>query len=101
MIERTFQIFSTQDRAYFEHCFSFVSASLSLFSNSLSFAVPLSLSPCLVYLLSQPRKSRDYQGDNPSGRGLLLPTSTESLLFFPSFFLPSCLISFLMQGVRV
>ncbi|KAI4829149.1 hypothetical protein KUCAC02_023210, partial [Chaenocephalus aceratus] len=40
------------------------------------------------------RKSRDYQRDNPSGRGLLLPASTQSPLFFalllpsvPSYFL--------------
>lgn len=52
---------------------------------------------CLVYLLSQPRKSRDYQRDNPSGRGLLLPASTESCLFFP-LLLPSVLSYFLSEA---
>lgn len=57
----------------------------------------LSLSPSLVYLLSQPRKSRDYQRNNPSGRGLLLPASAESLLFFPLLF-PSVLSYFLSEA---
>lgn len=74
-------------------CFSF-SSHLSL---SLSFSVSLRPSRCLVYLLSQPRKSRDYQRNNPSGRGLLLPASTESLLFFP-LFLPQVLSYFLSEA---
>lgn len=78
-------------------CLSFSSHFLSLFSYFLCFSVSLSPSPCLVYLLSQPRKSRDYQRDNPSGRGLLLPASTESPLFFP-LLLPSVLSYFLSEA---
>lgn len=83
-----------------EYCFSFVSASLSspisfLSSLILSLSVSLSLSPCLVYLLSQSRKSRDYQRDNPSGRGLLLPASTESFPFFPR--LPPSVLSYFLS----
>lgn len=70
--------------------------SFSLLS-TLSFSASLSPSPGLVYLLSQPRKSRDYQTNNPSGRGLLLPASAESLLFFPLLF-PSVLSYFLSEA---
>lgn len=70
---------------------------LPLLFSTLSFSAALSLSPSLVYLLSQPRKSRDYQRNNPSGRGLLLPASAESLLFFPLLF-PSVLSYFLSEA---
>lgn len=70
---------------------------LPLLFSTLSFSASLSLSPSLVYLLSQPRKSRDYQRNNPSGRGLLLPASAESLLFFPLLF-PSVLSYFLSEA---
>ncbi|KAK1897519.1 Biosynthetic peptidoglycan transglycosylase, partial [Dissostichus eleginoides] len=43
------------------------------------------------------RKSRDYQRDNPSGRGLLLPASTQSPLFFP-LLLPSVPSYFLSEA---
>lgn len=90
-------------------CFPFKTASLfllrvcpsshflPLFFSTLSSSASLSLSPSLVYLLSQPRKSRDYQRNNPSGRGLLLPASAESLLFFPLLF-PSILSYFLSEA---
>lgn len=78
-------------------CLSHSSHFLSLFSHILSFSASLSLSPSLVYLLSQPRKSRDYQRNNPSGRGLLLPASVESLLFFPLLF-PFVLSYFLSEA---
>ena len=67
------------------------------FLSFLVFLCLLSISPCLVYLLSQRRKSRDYQRDNPSGRGLLLPASTQSPLFFP-LLLPSVPSYFLSEA---
>lgn len=104
MKEETFQIFSTQHSVIILNIVSPLSPWLSLFplpfsllSFALSLSAWLSLSPCLVYLLSHPRKSRDYQGNNPSGRGLLLPASTESLLFFP-LLLPSVLSYFLSEA---
>lgn len=48
---------------------------LSLSSHTLSITASVNLSPSLVFLLSQLRKSRDYQRNNPRTRGLLLPAS--------------------------
>lgn len=103
MTKNTLQILSTQGSIFILKrilpclCLSFYSHFLSLSSHTLSFSASLSPSPSLVYLLSQPRKSRDYQRNNPSTRGLLLPASAESLLFSPLLF-PSVLSYFLSEA---
>lgn len=72
---------------------------LSLSSHTLSITASVNLSPSLVYLLSQLRKSRDYQKNNPRTRGLLLPASAwKPAILPPPFSFRPILFPFLGRG---
>lgn len=76
--------FPLKATSHLEYCSASLPHFLSLSSHTLSIIAWVNLSPRLAYLLSQSRKSRDYQRNNPRTRGLLLPASTWKPTILPS-----------------
>lgn len=85
--------------SHLEYCSPSLTHFLSFSSHTLAIAAWANLSLSLAYLLSQLRKSRDYQRNNPKTRGLLLPASAwKPTILPPPFSFHPILFPFLGRG---